>query len=440
MSGLLITVAAVAVFFAVWHLRGASAAAFVAVVAACSLSTVRLFAAGDSSTIAAMAPPSVVITTVQLALVGALLVLPMNVLRNISPWFLLFLFALGTITFVRGLSSPQIQSGMLQWLSVIIAWGVGGAIAQARAESGRPTDRFLVVCTAAIVAWHGAVVALQLLGVRAVSAIDVGDLEVTRASGLAGHSGNLGKIMFFLIVILLPLTRSTDRVARRVAVWAVIAAAAITGMSFSRGNTMAVFILIGVWLLLGPGISLAKRVLIPVAGLVAAIPIIDVLLLRNEYDPDGGSRPILLTSALHQISQTLWLGVGPNNYLNVVGQYDLLAAGGLPVHSAFLLALAEVGLLCAILLMIPLVLAPVRAVHSMRRTADARGFAVALLAASPGLILIAATGWGLLRGQYLVMTFFVLGYLVGGLRWTPKTPPDAPTIDDARSSRSRLRV
>lgn len=414
MMGLALTGVAVIAFFAIWHFKGASTAAYLAVLLACSLSTVELYTFSTSAVLTATAPASVSITTVSLALIGAFLALPAQTVRHIPVLFFLFVIGLTVLTMAQGALETHVVSGILQWTSAIVAWGVGAAIAVDARANGRPTARTIAYGGAFVVACHGVAAALQVLGVRAVSAIEVGAMEVSRASGIAGHSGNLGKIMFVVTMFLLPLTRSADRIARRWAIIAVIGAGLLTGLSFSRANTAAVAALIGLWLLLGPGIGLAKRVLIPLVAIVVAYPIIELLLLRNEYDPEGGSRPILMETALAQISQTLWFGVGPNRYLEVVGRYDPMAAGGLPVHSGFLLALAELGLVCAVLLLVPLLTAVLRSARSaFTRGSPVAAYGVVLLASVPGVILIAGTGWGIIRGQFLVLLFFAIGYLVG---------------------------
>ncbi|WP_194409377.1 O-antigen ligase family protein [Microbacterium cremeum] len=447
MIALAVVGAAALAFLVVWHFKGGAVATVLAVLAACALTTTDLLSLGDGGVLTATATPAITVVSYHLALIGGLLALPRLTLRNISPWFWLFLLSLLVLMLARGLTSPHVVSGFLQWATAVLAWGVGGAVAVSSIRAGAPRERLIAVAIGIIVAWHASAVALQLLGLRAVSSVDAGEVDITRASGIAGHSGNLGKVMFVLIMILLPITRSADRVARRWAIASITVGVAITGLSFSRANTAAVVVLVLLWLLLGPGISLAKRFLIPIAGLVVALPVIDVLILRNEYDPDGGSRPLLMATAWRQISESLWLGVGPNNYLNIVGRHDPLAAGGLPVHSAFVLALAELGLVSAILLCIPLVAAVVASVRRLGRRNPARLYAVALVAAVPGVVVIASTGWGLLREQYLVLLFFAIGYLLAAQRAAteaaatvdhpPREEKDALPPDEPASTRSR---
>lgn len=430
MTGLALTGAAVLAFFIIWQRKGAGTAAFLAVLFACASPTIDLLTFGQSLVPTATAPAVVSVATFHLALVAGLLALPLQTIRSTPPWFVLFIITLIVLVSVRDLWSSHVASGVLQWWSSVLAWGVGGAVALSARGEGKPTERVIALGGAIIVGWHGAAVLLQLAGLRSVSAIEVGALEVTRASGVAGHSGNLGKIMFVVIMLLLPVTRSADRVARRWAFAAIAAGALLTGLSFSRANTVAVAILIGLWLILGPGIGLAKRLLIPAVALLVAFPIIDLLVLRNEYDPDGGSRPQLLATALRQIGETLWFGVGPNSYLEVVGRYDPLAAGGLPVHSAFLLALAELGLLCIVLLLIPIIGAIAVSARSAAVGVPAvRGYGVVLIGAIPGIVVIAGTGWGMLREQYLILLFFAVGYLIGAQRAV------VPPAQEPRTSR-----
>lgn len=433
MSSIIVLGVATLTFFIVWHRVGGAAASFVAVIAACALSTIELLSVGSSTAITAIAPAAITFSTYQLALVAGFLTLPRQTLRNISLWFWLFLLFVIVFVIVQGIVSPHTVSGVLHWLWAILAWGLAGAIAEARVRDHVLGDRWVAVPLACIVGWHAVLAALQLMGLRGVSSIGVGSVELARVSGSAGHSGNLGKVMFLLIVLLLPLTRSVDKVARRSAIVGVIVAAVLTGLSFSRANTVAVLTLAALWMVLGPGIRMANRILVPLIGLIVALPVIDVLLLRNEYDPEGGSRPLLLASALKQISETFWFGVGPNNYLETVGKFDPLAAGGLPVHSAFLLSLAELGIICSVLVAMPFVLLAARSFSNARRGEPARAYAIAALAAAPGMILIAATSWGILRDQYLVMLFFVLGYVSSAQR---AGGASAPMLDTYRLTRT----
>ncbi len=440
MTALAVSLIGTVVFLLIWHFRSGQLAGFIAVIAACSLTTTTLFSFGGDGALTAMADPDVTFATFNLALLGAFLAMPFATMRSvpIAWWFFILSVVIGVIA--GGLSAPHVWSGALQWATVVFAWGIGGALALGRLSGSGPSDRSMSVVFAIVVGWHGVTALLQAIGVRAVSAIESGDGELTRVSGLAGHSGNLGKIMFCLVLFLLPLTRSSDRVARRLATGSVVVAVALTGVSFSRANTLAVFVLVGLWLLLGPGLSLSKRLLIPAVALVLSIPILDVLIQRNQFDPEGGLRPVLLETAVHQIGQTFWFGVGPNNYLNIVGQYDPFAAGGLPVHSALLLALAELGFVSVLLLALPLVWVLVLAARSLLSGKRRGTYSVLLLAAAPGVYFIASTGWGILREQYLILLFFALGYLAAGVRLEAQARGGAErsrrlSVDGSRSDR-----
>ncbi|NLP84328.1 O-antigen ligase family protein [Microbacterium sp. CFH 90308] len=402
---------AVALFFIVWHRAGGAAASFVVVVSAVCLPVIDLLTFGQATANTAIAAPTITLATYQLALLGGLLALPVQTVRNVPVLYWMFLAFVGVLAVAQGQTDAHTLSGVLHWGAAVLAWGVGAAVAQSAAQSGLPTERFIAIVAAFIVGWHALFVVLQLAGVRAVGTVEAGITELARVSGAAGHSGNLGKIMLLLVMILLPVTRSDDKAARRWAVVTVSSAAVLTALTFSRANTVAIGILIGTWLVLGPGIRFSKRVAVILVAIIVAIPIVDILILRSQYDPDGGSRPRLMAAAIEQISQTLWLGVGPNNYLEVVGRFDSLAAGGLPVHSAFLLALAELGLICCILLGIPLILLMTQSLRNLPGSSPAKSYAIALVAATPGILIVAGTGWGILRGQFLVLLFFALGYM-----------------------------
>lgn len=410
MTSIIVVAIGVIGFLFLWHARGGAVASYLAVIGSLCLTTYTVGVVGETQTISAIAPAVVTVSTFHLALIGALLAFPRESLNAIPVLHWLFLVFVSVTVAAQGLLAPHTTSGLLHWAWVVLALGVGGALGASARARGTPSDRLVAVTGLTVSLANGAAASLQILGVRAVSSVAAGDAEISRVSGLAGHSGNLGKVLFFVVAIALPITASRDATARRCA-WATVAVSAVlTGLTFSRANTVALAILLSLWFLLGPGLRMGSRILIPAVAAVLALPVIDVLLLRNEYDPEGGSRPLLLQSAWHQISETFLLGTGANNYLATVGMYDPLAASGLPVHSSFLLAFAELGLIGFVLLAAPLVtmvFVCARAVLSRRTNPSA----LAVVAATPGVMIIAGTGWGLLREQYLVLAFFTLGYL-----------------------------
>ena len=400
----------VVAFFLIWYRRGPAPAAFMAVVLGAGLPVLDLASIGDSSALTALADPSITLTSCSMAVLGGILALPSQTFRGIPISFLLFIVSLALLTLAQGVFATHTASGILHWTTALFSWGIGAAIWSAVLDV-RSFNRVVACVSLVVVGWHGLFVAMQLAGIRAVASVEAGATDIARVSGAAGHSGNLGKIMILIIMILLPLTRSRDKVTARISLSAVVFAASMTALTFSRANIVGIGILLGIWIVAGPGVRFTHRFAVGAVVLLVSVPVIDVLLLRSEYDPDGGSRPRLLATAVSQIAETLIVGVGPNNYLEIVGQYDALAAGGLPVHSALLLTLAEVGLVCSIFLLVPIVGLLARSLRSVRGTAEGSTYALALLAATPGILLIAGTGWGILRGQFLVLLFFSLGYM-----------------------------
>lgn len=407
--------AGVAGFVALWIRHGGGAAALAAMIAGAALAPVTVAVFGVATVNSAMAAPTPTLTSYHLAIAGALIALPLQTFKGVPALLSVFFASLLMFAVVRGEFELHTMSGLLQWGTAILGWGVGAAVAQVLFSRSDASARLVAIIIDVAIFWHAAIVMLQVTGLRTVGSVALNGEELSRASGLAGASGNLGKIIFCLILLLLPLTVSSDKAARRLAIAGIGVGALITGLSYSRANAVAVALALVLWLLLGPGLTLAKRIVIPVAAAALAFPIIDILILRSEYDPDGGSRPLLTETALHQISETLWFGVGPNNYLNYVGQYDAYAAGGLPVHSAFLLALAEIGLASMILLLGVLITVVVSALKSAFKPGPAQPFALALVVGSPGVFLISTTGWGLLRGQFLVLLLFTIGMLYAGV-------------------------
>ena len=382
------------------------------------------------------------VQTYQLALLFAWLFLPiMRVFRNIPIPFALLVPYLLIVAAVEGDLSAPVGNGILHVAFACIAWGVGAVLAELHL-SGRFSDRALAITLLVPVVVQAGLSVLQLIGIRDVGAVETGGLMLVRINGGTGHPGTLGKLMFLLLLLVLPLTLSRDRVARILAWTETMAIAALVGLTFGRANVAAVGAALAIWIVLGPGRSLIQRIVATVLLAVCAIPVILVLLQRSAADPEGGRRPQLVEPALAQIEQTFWFGVGPNDYVRTVGEHSPLTALGYSVHDTFLLALVEFGAVGMALFMIPMIVVVTRAVTAAVRGLDSSGYAIALIAMIPGVVLNAVTGWGLLQAEVFVLMLLVIGFN-GRATWIQKELDlDARLVgaESRREARARRRI
>jgi O-antigen ligase len=152
---------------------------------------------------------------------------------------------------------------------------------------------------------------------------------------------------------------------------------------------------------------------------LVVLPFASTIATRIQEDPNGGPRAGLAAAALEQIDRQPW-GIGPNTYVSVVSKYDAVTASGDPVHNTFLLTAAELGVLGAVLFWLPVAGLVTIAWMSRRRPGFAGSFALAIVASAPGLYVVNATGWAILRGPLLPLWFLVCGIAysqLGSARW-----------------------
>ena len=401
----------VSLLVVLWISQGGLATATVAVVASLTVLPIQIFSWGEASaTHTTIAASTLSITSYQAALILAAIIVPgWMVFKGIAPPLLFLPVFLFVVIVAQSNTPPHVLMGVAQWGFVALAWGFGWALSRGVGR-GQISETFLAIVLAAAVGAQAIGALMQIVGLSGVSSIEVGPLTIPRISGFAGHSGNLGKILILLVVLLLPLTRSSNRVARNLAIAGTATAFVLVALTFSRANTLAIIGALGIWFVFGPGAGLLRRIVLPAIMVVVAAPVIVLLILRNASDPSGGSRPELLESALVQIGRTFWFGVGPNAYLSTVSEISALAAGGLPVHSALLLAFTELGLVGSVLVAVPIVLVIIGAIMAVRKGGRRGLVALAFIAVLPGLAVIAATGWGLMYMHILLLLMLVVGY------------------------------
>ncbi|MDH6235375.1 hypothetical protein [Cryobacterium sp. CG_9.6] len=306
-----------------------------------------------------------------------------------------------------------------QWAGVVhlgvatLAWVAGSYISTHVASSGKSEQilaGWLFIAVFVQVAISVAQVAgIPLFPLGASAAADTGLLG--RVNGSFGHPTTLGKILLLLTVLLLPLTKSSDPRARKLAWWAICLSAIPFILSGGRANFFAVIIMVVIWAMTSEGAQHAgRRVMIPLAAIGVVAASAGVWLGRFETGEIGGYRARFTDVALAQIEmRPWWVGTGPGTYVTAVGPYDALTATGWPVHNSVLLAVVELGFLGAILLFLPILILMVRAWRT-RRSLHANGwYSRAILASFPGISIVALTGWGMMADT-LPLWLFVLGF------------------------------
>nr|WP_276510845.1 O-antigen ligase family protein [Herbiconiux flava] len=218
--------------------------------------------------------------------------------------------------------------------------------------------------------------------------------------------------MIFVVVLALPVTRSVDAIARRLAILTIIVCLIPVGLSVSRTNFVVMAMVLVLWALLLPRSSKlgGRLAILGIVGVVGFL-FLDQFIVRLTEDPAGGARDHLAAVALKHIPDNLLIGVGPGNYIPYFGQFDALTGSGWPVHNMFLLALAELGLAGAVLLFFPSIVFSVRAIPAFRRTDERGSYSRALVLMTLAVSVVGLTSWGMLGGSLLYLWFFTLGYL-----------------------------
>lgn len=303
------------------------------------------------------------------------------------------------------------QAGILQLLLGAVAWVVGANISS---DLSADNGRFLVRVVSSVIFLQLAVCTLQWLGLN-VNPMDANQEAIlgSRFNGTLDHPNNLGKAMFLLVAVLLPFGRrltKADALIWRAAVAAALIVLALTG---GRAVSAAAVCMLLIWAVLSPeqGSKRGRKAVTLGVALSAAAFLAGVLMSRFDEDPAGGARGTLTDVAWAQISSAPWWGIGPNSYVDVVGSYDPLTASGVPVHNAFLLALAEIGTIGALSLVLPFAIGAFIAAKNSRLGTFRGEASRVYLSTLPGLYLVSTTGWGVLGGYVFPLMGLAFGLL-----------------------------
>lgn len=335
---------------------------------------------------------------------------------------------LGMVEFWSG--TPEQVAGVIQLVVGIGGWMVGLSLGRGSAMGG---GRVVALVVLAIISIEAVVSVVQFAGLplNELSAADAAILG-NRTNGTLNHPDNLGKVIFLLLTLVLPLTKASEASVRRLAVASLTVAFVPLALAQGRANMFSCLALILVWVVLQPkGEKVAGSQAILMGALLASLLAVGSLFTRFQEDPGGGVRGEILALAMKRLPDLLAHGTGPNAYVTYMapktGSY-------IPVHNSFVLVLAELGLLGALAFFLPLVIAIVWCLA--RRLAPGRrgDHARALLASLPGILLIGNTGWGMMGTSVLSLWLLVWGWHVGGLSLSPEGRAAADETSDTKAA------
>lgn len=362
-------------------------------------------------------------------LAGLVIVL---VKRSLPPFTLVWAVPAGVLLLGYAAWWPQNElttSGTLHWLLALLAWIVGSYCGRNIDINGLLGLR-LAQLFAVIFGVELAVSLLQLV---------TGGGDLGRMTGMYGHPGFLGKAVVICLVVMLPLSVARRQVTRRWAIAAIAMSLAATGLTLSRTNIIAALLVVVVWSLFLPGTrALGAKLAMPLLAILMILPIAQLLLVRFEEDPEGGSRPELLAAGMRVLEQNFLTGVGANSFVDHASATESIVSSlGYPVHNTFILAAAELGVVGAIALALPLLAAFVTAFVRLRDKNPTRSaFARAVIIVTGGIIFIGSVSWGVLQTPNLGLIYFLFGFAFAQLT----TVPPRDERDGAVVLRSQSRV
>jgi hypothetical protein len=319
-------------------------------------------------------------------------------------------------------------AGYFHYVGAIIAWGIGYSLAR-KLGLHKPVSSIWAMMLGGVMLLQLGLTIMQVSGIELPLWLGGTDRDATqRAYGTLSNPGNLSKVSFYFLMLLLPLTTSKLRLTRRWAIVGVFAAVVVTCMTVSRANMAAVGSMLAIWALVVPGRLKISHRLGTMAGIIVAGWLFAGEFFTRFTTDDLDPRTDLMDAALQYLPEYFWMGMGPNSYVPIIGAID--GATDIPVHNTFLLAVMELGILLAIVLLAPVVMLAFRALRAVRQGRSGNIFLWAFLASVPGHIAIMWTGWGVLSGFILPLLFLFLGILD---RQTSRRPLE--TMQPLRESR-----
>lgn len=324
----------------------------------------------------------------------------------------------------------------------VLAWIAGSYLRSSVVSLESPEARFLGWLLFFIVLFEAAVCVLQVMGVPVFpgsSAAIVQDASLAgRANGTFSHPSTVGKVMLLLLILVLPLTASSVRGIRHCAWWTLGFMTVPFIFSSGRVNFAGAIVAVLLWVATSPrSRSLGWRLMVPLFAGAVLVASWSVWSDRIETGENGLLRQHFSDVAIQQLGSLWATGVGPGNYVESLSSTDPWIAAGWPVHNTFLLAAAELSVVVAVALFLPIAVTVVDSVRNWRAPTARGGFARAFLVVLPGVLLVAWTGWGMLADA-LVVWMFVAGWVVGGA--AGRSGDVSPMRDAQPVSRGEVRL
>ncbi|MGB3764252.1 MAG: O-antigen ligase family protein [Ornithinimicrobium sp.] len=286
-----------------------------------------------------------------------------------------------------------------------------------------------------VVAVQVVVTALQFAGVP-INAVSGSDAEFlgNRVNGTSNHPNNLGKMIYLLGWMSLVWTKSDHTGLRRCGYGVLFLGLLPLALAAGRANLAATLVMILLWVLLQPRSSPVPGGRAVVLGMISAmVGAVFILISRFDSDPTSGVRGVLIRLALDNLPTDIWFGVGPNTYVTAMSPRT---GSFIPVHNVFLLELVEIGVAGLLLLLLPIVVLLVRSVARLSEVGERGDYSRAFVSGVPGILLISATGWGIIGTGMLPLLAFVVGVLHCGVAGRDEDAQDTPSIPRTTPSRS----
>jgi O-antigen ligase len=378
----------------------------------CYLGPVYIFYWGDVYKHVDIAAAAVAVTSVMVAVVAAFLTNLTGRVRWPGVWLIapaVIWLAIGTwISWGR---SAEHDAGLAHLGVGFVAWLVGASCAYLLGADQRARERATVYLTGLLVI-QAVVVFGQVIGFN-INPMSPDQLAILggRYNGLLSHPAQLATatLIIFALILALRDTSTSWRDGRTAAVFALVIGLCIA--AGSRAQILGAFLLLVGWAFFAYGqrVPVGKRfgaLGMACVGLLVSYP---VLQRRFDEDPTGGARSILQEIGLQAVMNHPLMGVGPNSYVSVVGLSDALTASGVPVHNAFLLAAAEVGIAGAVALWLPVLWTFVRGFRLRKEVGIVQAPAAAAAAFFAPFVLTTFTGWGLLSDPLWALLMLAMG-------------------------------
>jgi hypothetical protein len=344
-------------------------------------------------------------------------------LANLWPVVPLVVFS--TIFFSIGWAqSRALTAGFLHLLTVSASWAVGYVLFSA-VHSTRDGERVLSKWIAGVASFIALVCILQ------VSGFDINSNSTKLLRSAAGARDTIagvrvvstfneptaaGKFLFLLAIIAVVWLFGRDAQKRRNSIVMVAAILVVSLLTQTRSNFAAFGALLLLYSLVVTRRNLFTRVAF--TGISAAVVIFaSFYTWVARFAEGGGIRGHTLEVAIDYIASnpdTLWAGIGPNRYFEVLAPLDSWVARGYPPHNYFIYLLVELGVLGTLCYVLPFVVLTVSSAKAIRNGSHNFGLAKAWLCSLPGLLLIAMLGWGLLSVVAPAL-FLVMGYIYASL-------------------------